>query len=440
MAATACGRDPSSGPGETETAVVDGSETNAGDGDGDGDGPGETETDTDTDTDTPAPACGDGNLDDGEACDDGNLDDGDGCSAGCELSGGALLETCMPEPDWPERLEVLTLATVDGVPELQLGGTTQGELFYQTAWVLRLSSDCELLWATSASLPLAAREVTGVEQIDDSGAAWITGWGYDEEVLADGPGWSWLGRIEDDGSWAWLEDALPVDKPIATVVRDDASAVVLGQGQWTGANSLHGFSPTGSLDWSTAYWSSDEPLSRGLALERVGGELLTIGGVWTHDEDYVSVSASVWVSRLSDSGEPLANSVHPSPRFSFASARASVHDPITDTLALAVREYDVPLVDEMMAWVRLDASGETVLAWRSIGPGFPLDIEPDGEGGAYVLGRVDNQLRLGHHGPDEEAPALWEVSNDHFPISLAVDLEGGRAYVLTDSGIDVFML
>ena len=42
--------------------------------------------------------------------------------------------------------------------------------------ITALSTDCELMWMSSAELPLTGRQVTAIEQLDESGAAWITGW------------------------------------------------------------------------------------------------------------------------------------------------------------------------------------------------------------------------------------------------------------------------
>jgi hypothetical protein len=122
---------------------------------------------------------------------------------------------------------------------------------------------------------------------------------------------------------------------------------------------------------------------------------------------------------------------------------ALAHDPITNTLAAAVHMYDDDIESSMYGWVSLDATGETVLGWRTIGPGFPARIVPDGAGGAYVLGRsnwVTDEALLGHYGPDPESPPSWEIVGVDDPIDLAIDHAAGRAYMLTDVGIDVYML
>ena len=81
-----------------------------------------------------------------------------------------------------------------------------------------------------------------------------------------------------------------------------------------------------------------------------------------------------------------------------------------------------------------------LLAYRRIGPGQPVALEPDGSGGAFVLGEREGGLVLGRYGADPEQPPLWEITHPGEPRDLAVNAVYGRAYVLTAEGVEVFAL
>jgi len=437
------GTDASSSSTSTETRAETSGDGDTGDGDGDtGDGDGDP---GDGDGD-PDPSCGDGQVDPGEDCDDGNVEAGDGCSPTCALSGGALLETFPPGPSWPEEMLLLTRPSSLESYLFLVGRTTLGPYHHEVK-MIGLSTDGEELFSTVAPLPVAAHLPMNLETLDVMDSCWVSGWTFDETIQFDFPGWMWVARVSGSGDWEWVQQTDMGVMPLATIMRGNEDAAVLEYTLSLGgqSNALLLFDELGALELATPMPIGSDPLHgvRGLA-PRPGGTYVAAGYARTQEEvapdEFEIVAEDLWIADLDAQGEIVEQSVFAPPGGLWVSPKSIRRDAETGSYAVLLSEREGLDGDEHIGWAQLDASAESVLGWRSIGPGTPLVIEPDGSGGAYVLGDADGSLVLGHYGPDPDAPPLWEVSHPHAPRDLAVNALDGRAYVLTDVGVDVFGL
>ncbi|NVB37962.1 hypothetical protein G6O69_08950 [Pseudenhygromyxa sp. WMMC2535] len=340
--------------------------------------------------------------------------------------------------DWPETARYLTLVEIEGEAALLLGGDDGLGTFGNANKVMALRGDGEMLWvAMTGNFEVdAIHKLTSIERLD-SGNVWLSGWAYDEGIVEDDPGWGWYAELDMQGEWVWFEEVGPGASPQISAPRADGSVVVLSQ-SW-GADQLLGLSSTAMELWSVSGWGDDDDevreWTRALAVTDTG---VMVGG---GHELVGQASSSSWFARFSEQGEFLEEFVHaPVAGKSNSGIHELEFDPESETLAALCYDYEPGsdgLTQELLLR-RFDASGATLLSTRSIGDGLPLGLKIDGASGAWILWDFEGSGMLGYYPADPEAPPEWEVLLEGLAAyDFAVDVDGKRAYVLTDTSIEI---
>lgn len=186
-------------------------------------------------TTAPLTTCGDGVIDGDESCDDGNLLPDDGCSPTCEQGPGAALAPVVPPLLPGENLRCMAIVDKQhlGGPAhgLTLGGVidafgAEGQ-FAAHVWQLPLPGG-PVGWSYLDHAGPSGRLVHDAATAAD-GDVIVVGLRFNEQVLVDSGGPTWMARFSPAGELVWDVELDATTMAHELTLTPDGDAVLVGR-------------------------------------------------------------------------------------------------------------------------------------------------------------------------------------------------------------------